>query len=192
MYYAHYLIGLVPVSAVLSGLAIAAMPERQRSAVSRAAVALAGTLAAGATAFVAAGQPHRVERAVGAYVRAHARPGDTGYVLYARANVLYYTGLPTPFPYDWSLMLRAQRNARPALYRMLESPRRPTWLVAWQDDDRWRLDRNGIVDALLARDYRPAATVDGHLILHRVAPASRRPEPTRRHHGRHAAFGVAA
>jgi 4-amino-4-deoxy-L-arabinose transferase-like glycosyltransferase len=169
-YFAHYLIEVVPVSAALAGVAVAAMPAARRVALTRATVAAAGTLAVGAVAWVAAHQPHRVERAVGGYVRAHARPGDTAYVLYARANVLYYTGLPTPFPYDWSLMLRAQPDVRPALYRMLESPRRPTWIVTWQDDDRWRLDRDGIVDTLLARFYRPAATVDGHLVLHRVPP----------------------
>ena len=171
-YFAHYLIEVVPVSAVLAGVAIAAMPEARRIAVARTAVAAAGALSIGAIAWVAAHQPHRVEHAVGAYVHHHARPGDTAYVLYARANVLYYTGLPTPFPYDWSLMLRAQPNVRPELYRMLESPRRPTWIVSWQEDDRWRLDRNGIVDTLLARYYHPAATVDGHLILHRAPPGA--------------------
>jgi hypothetical protein len=68
--------------------------------------------------------------------------------------------------------VRARRGARPALYRLLASPRRPTWLVAWQDDDRWRLDRGGIVDGLLRRNYRPAATVAGHLILRRIAPSA--------------------
>jgi hypothetical protein len=65
-------------------------------------------------------------------------------------------------------MLRARPDARTALYALLASRRRPTWLVTWQDDDRWRLDRGGIVDALLRRYYRPAATVDGHLVLRRA------------------------
>jgi hypothetical protein len=143
-----------------------------RVAVARAAVALACVAAAGATVYVADDRPHGAERDVGTYIHAHARPGDTQYVLYARANVLHYADLPTPFPYDWSLMLRARPGARPALYRLLASPRRPTWLVTWQDDDRWRLDRSGIVDVLLRRNYRPAATVAGHLILRRIQPSA--------------------
>ena len=64
-------------------------------------------------------------------------------------------------------MLRARPDARGALYALLASPRRPTWLVPWQDDDSWRLDRGGRVDGLLRRYYRPAATVGGHVIQHR-------------------------
>jgi hypothetical protein len=167
-YWAHYLIEIVPVSAVLFGVAIAEVRPAVRVGVARMAVALACAAAVGAVAYVAHDHPHGAERAVGAYIHAHARPGDTQYVLYARANVLRYGGLPTPFPYDWSLMLRAQPGARPELYRLLASARRPTWLVTWQDDDRWRLDRGGIVDGLLRRNYRPAATVAGHLILRRI------------------------
>jgi 4-amino-4-deoxy-L-arabinose transferase-like glycosyltransferase len=171
-YWSHYLIQIVPVSTVLFGIAIAQMRPAFRVSFAPAAVILACVAAVGATAYVAKHHPHAAERAVGTYIRAHARPGDTQYVLYARANVLHYGGLPTPFPYDWSLMVRAARGARPALYRLLASPRRPTWLVTWQDDDRWRLDRGAIVDGLLRRHYRPAATVDGHVILRRIAPAA--------------------
>jgi hypothetical protein len=171
-YWAHYLIEIVPVSAVLFGIAIAEMPAAVRVGVARAAVTLACVAAAGATVYVADDHPHGAERAVGAYIHAHARPGDTQYVLYARANVLHYAGLPTPFPYDWSLMLRARPGVPPQLYRLLASRRRPTWLVAWQDDDRWRLDRGGIVDVLLRRNYRPVATVAGHPILRRIEPAA--------------------
>ena len=164
----------MPVSAVLFGLAIADWRPAGRNAVAGTAVALACGAAVAATVHVADRHPHGAERDVGIYIRAHARPGDTEYVLYARANVLRYAGLPTPFPYDWSLMVRAQARARPELYRLLASPRRPTWLVPWQDDDRWQLDSGGVVDALLRRNYRPAATVAGHLILRRIDPAEPR------------------
>jgi membrane protein DedA with SNARE-associated domain len=168
-YWPHYLIELVPAVAVVFALAVADMSPAVRRAAFGAAIAVAVATALGATAFVVASHPHRAERDVGRYIRAHARPGDTQYVLYARANVLYYGGLRTPFPYDWSLMMRARPGAREALYGLLASPRRPTWLVTWQDDDRWRLDRGGTVDALLGRYYRPAAVVDGHRVLRSTA-----------------------
>ena len=144
------------------------MPARMRAMVAGAAVTLAVAAAIVATDYVADHRPHAVERTSGDYIHAHARPGDTQYVLYARANVLYYGALPTPFPYDWSLMLRVRRGARTAIYRLLASARRPTWVVQWQSDEAWRLDRGDIVDALLRRNYRVVATVAGHQILHRV------------------------
>jgi hypothetical protein len=33
-------------------------------------------------------------------------------------------------------MVRAQPGALAQLYRVLDSPSRPTWVVQWQDDDR--------------------------------------------------------
>jgi hypothetical protein len=44
-------------------------------------------------------------------VRDHAERGDTVQVLYARANVVYFSGLRSPYPYQWSLMLRARPSA---------------------------------------------------------------------------------
>jgi 4-amino-4-deoxy-L-arabinose transferase-like glycosyltransferase len=167
-YWAHYLIEVVPVAAVLAGIAMAAMPATIRATVLSASALLAVGAAIGAIDYVRDDHPHGVERAVGRYIHANARPGDTQYVLYARANVLYYGGVPTPFPYDWSLMLRAHPGVPAALYRLLASPRRPTWLVRWQDDERWHLDRGDIVDRLLRGHYRVAATIDGHSILHRI------------------------
>ena len=77
---------------------------------------------------------------VARYVREHAHPGDTDYVMYARPNVVYYAGLRHPYPYMWSLIVRAKPGAREALQRHLGSSRRPTWLVEWQDVGDWELD----------------------------------------------------
>jgi hypothetical protein len=172
VYWAHYLIEIVPVTSVLAGIALAPVPPRVWAVTTCIPVVLAAGAASASVDYVSDQRPHAVEREVGSYIRAHARPDDTQYVLYARANVLYYGGLSTPFPYDWSLMLRVQTGARPALYRLLASAGRPTWLVPWQNDDAWRLDRGATVDTLLRRDYRVAAIVGGHEILHRVGGAT--------------------
>src|SRR4029077_7501149 len=156
-YWSHYLIEGVPVTAGVVGLSIAEMTPAARRAILGGAVALALVGAAGAGAYVAWRPPYDAEQDVGTYIHAHARPGDTQYVMYARADVLYYAGLRTPYPYDWSLMVRTHPGARRALYGLLASPRRRTWLVTWQDDDRWRLDRGDLVDVLLRRYYRPVA-----------------------------------
>jgi hypothetical protein len=112
---------------------------------------------------------------VARYVREHARPGDTQYVLYARANVGYYTGLPSPYPYAWSLLVRAHPGAIAQLRRLLGSPRRPTWIVGWQRPSRWGLDPEGATARALHAHYRVVAHVHGHPVYHRTSsPRSHR------------------
>jgi 4-amino-4-deoxy-L-arabinose transferase-like glycosyltransferase len=174
-YWPHYLIELVPVSCVTAAIVLANVRRRTRVAVLGVATTISILAAVGGAVYVAARPPHRPELAVARYVRAHARPGDTQYVMYARTNVVYYAGLPSPYPYAWSLMVRAVPGARTRLQRLLGSPARPTWVVEWQDDDRWQLDPRGTTDRLLARGYRSAAVVCGHPILLRAD----RPAPSR-------------
>ena len=157
-YWSHYLIQLVPVTCVAAGLL------RPRAAILAAASAVAIVVAGGGAVYVHANQLHRAELTAGRYVRDHARPGDTQYVMYARANVLAYAGLPSPYPYAWSLMVRARPGAIPRLRRLLASPRRPTWVVGWQPPGAWGLDRDGRTARLLTHGYRRAAVIDGHPI----------------------------
>ncbi len=171
-YWPHYLIALVPVSSVGAALALAAARPRIRSGALRVAASLAAVLAISGGVYTRAHAPEQPELAVARYVREHARPGDTQYVLYARGNVAYYDGLPTPYPYAWSLMVRAHPGAVPRLRGLLASSSRPTWLVEWQDVGHWNLDPGGVTARLVARGYRRVATVSGHPILRRRdAPA---------------------
>jgi MFS family permease len=174
-YFVHYLIGLVPVACVAAAAVLASTraPIRVAALVVFAAVALMG--ARHEAQRHAHRTPHTRELAVGRYIRDHARPGDTQYVMYARANVVYYAGLPQPYPNLWSLLVRAKPGAHAQLLRLLGSSRRPTWLVRWQKPDRWGLDQSGETRRLLARGYRPAARVCGRLILLR----NDRPAPQR-------------
>jgi hypothetical protein len=175
-YWPHYLIELVPVSCVGAAVLLAAAPARTRMAVLGAATALS-LVAAIAGAIYVGQHPLRLpELAVARYVRSHARPGDTQYVMYARANVAYYDGLPTPYPYQWSLMVRAVPGARTRLQHLLGSDRRPTWVVQWQAPDRWQLDPGGRTAQLLRQGYRRAAVVCGHPVYVRTdRPAPPRP-----------------
>jgi hypothetical protein len=122
------------------------------------------TAAIGGVTTAAAQPPHQRAMAIGRYVRTHAHPGDTQYVMYAQANVGYYTGLPSPYPYAWSLMVRAKPGAVPQLQRLLGSAQRPTWLVEYQKPSRWGLDPRGVTRRLIAHHYRIAATVHGHRV----------------------------
>jgi hypothetical protein len=97
--------------------------------------------------------------------------------MYAKANAGYYAGLPSPYPYAWSLLVRAHPGAMPRLLHLLQSPRRPTWTVGWQTPDQWQLDpRHAIADALHAH-YRVVARVKGHPIYHRTSSPPPLPQP---------------
>src|SRR4051812_10421582 len=158
-YWPHYLIQLVPVTCV------AAAALRPGGVVLAECVAASVAIAIAAAVVVHDRPPYLATREAAHYIRAHARPGDTAYVMYARANLLYYAGLPSPYPYEWSLMVRAKPGARARLRRLLASPRRPTWLVEWQPPGEWALDPAGATQRLLAAHYRLATTVHGHPIL---------------------------
>jgi 4-amino-4-deoxy-L-arabinose transferase-like glycosyltransferase len=178
-YWSHYLIQLVAPATLLAGVALAGLRPRLRApaVIALAAVAIIGT--AGAVA------PQRAIRQrsgvvdVGRYVRTHARPGDTQYVMYAKANAGYYTGLQSPYPYAWSLLIRAVPGAMPRLLHLLQSPRRPTWIVGWQPPSSWQLDPGHAIAHALNAHYRVVAHVDGHPIYHRISSSPAPPSPRR-------------
>jgi hypothetical protein len=158
---------------VLTGAAVARL--RGRTVVAAAIAALAIAASIGSQPRVSTVQQRLGVLGAARYVRTHARAGDTQYVLYARANVGYYTGLPSPYPYAWSLLVRAHPSAIPRLRRLLASPRRPTWIVGWQRPSAWGLDPGGSTAALLRSHYRLVAHVHGHPIYHRTSSPRRSP-----------------
>ena len=110
-YFAHYLLQLVPVGCVLGAVGLARVP----APVGAAALAVVAYLALSSVAegfrYLEHTTVHHRERAIGDYIREHAGPDDTIYVMYARPNVVYYAGLRHPYPYLWSLMVRVRPGA---------------------------------------------------------------------------------
>jgi hypothetical protein len=179
-YWPHYLIALVPVTAAAAGALLGR--HRWLGAIAICAIAASTVLSAeraGRTDSVDSTQSTAVT--IGRYLHARAVPGETAYVLYARVNTLYYAGLRDPFPYNWSLMMRAVPGAQDRLRRLLASPRRPTWLVKADGTRSFGLDRSGATQRLLTLHYRLAGTVCGErVLLERGAPASPPPPPSLR------------
>jgi dolichyl-phosphate-mannose-protein mannosyltransferase len=174
-YWPHYLIQLVAPAAVLTSAALASAPVRARLAAAGVAAAVAVTSTVVGVSTIRDHPPHRTVLEVANYLRRHARPGDTDYVLYAKANLDYYAGLPSPYPYEWSLMLRAIPGARTKLDTLLASSKRPTWVVGWQPPSQWGFDASGRTRTLLHHHYRTVATVAGHpLYLRRDVPQEAR------------------
>jgi hypothetical protein len=156
-YWSHYLIQLVPAGSVLAGVALTTAPAWLRAAVPVAVLTTVVAVNAAGVMHVRERPPRQLDLAAATFVRDHVRPGDTQYVLYARANVLYYVDLPMPYPYAWSLMLRTIPGAVDRLQRLLAAEHRPTWILQWQTFDAHGLDPRGRTRALVARHYRRVA-----------------------------------
>jgi 4-amino-4-deoxy-L-arabinose transferase-like glycosyltransferase len=175
-YWPHYLIALVPGVAV----GAAALFERHRwiggLAVSVMAVIAAVNAIDPSRRYV----PDRFQQSavsIGHYIRDRALPDQTAYAMYAKVNAVYYSGLPSAFPYNWSLMVRSVPGAEEQFRRLLASSGRPTWIVRAQGTRAFGLDRSDATKRLLARHYRHVATVCGTpVLLARGAPA-RPPRP---------------
>jgi hypothetical protein len=162
-YWGHYLVQLIPFAAVGASIALAAAPDRRV----RATVAVMSMCALGGLAIgpLVTTSEKSSAAAIGSALGDSARSGDTVHVLYSQADVLYYSGLQDPFPYHWSLMLRAVPGARGELRDLLASRARPTWIVEWEPPASYDLDRDGETARLLARHYRHVADPCGVPIL---------------------------
>lgn len=178
-YWPHYLIALIPVTAA----GVAALAVRlPRTGFATVAVAAPLALAVIGVA-LERGLPHRWESTapvVGDYLRDRALPRQTVYVLYSRADIIYYSHLGDPFPYDWSLMMRAVPGAQQRLRALLASPGRPTWIVEWQGPRAFSLDSNGATGRLLRREYRAVGRVCGHKVLLARGARAQPPPPDAR------------
>lgn len=175
-YWPHYVIELMPVAAVGAALLLARRPR-----VGALALCLVALPAAAFTLRpVLHDQSDQYQQdavTVGNYVRLRAEPGQTAYVMYARVNALYYTRLPSPYPYHWALMLRAAPHVQSRLRALLASPRRPTWVIAWQPFRSFGLDRSGATRRLVAANYRRVGRVCGHSVLLARGAQAKPPPP---------------
>lgn len=66
-----------------------------------------------------------------------AEPGDTLVVFGGRADLQDASGMPSPYPYLWSLPMRTRDPGYAELRALLAGPDAPTWLVEWVDLDAW-------------------------------------------------------
>lgn len=162
-YWGHYLIQLIPFAAVSASIALAGASARRV----RATVAVLGACAVGGVVIgpLATTNEKSSSAAIGSALADSARPGDTAHVLYSQPDVLYYSGLHDPYPYQWSLMMRAVPGAQAELRALLASPRRPTWIVEWEPLASYDLDRSGETARLLSRRYRHISNACGVRVL---------------------------
>lgn len=153
-YWLHYLIGLIP-GLVLVSVAAAQRPPRLRRWTSG-VVALAW-LSAGAATVIAGGSvaQHSSDAAVAAYLRAHSTRRDSVVVGFGHPNIVWDSGLRSPYPLLWSLPVRVRDPQLLHLTRIMSGPRAPTWVVVNGSSlATWGVDATS-AEQVLDERYRP-------------------------------------
>ncbi len=178
-YWPHYLIGLTPMLALVTGLAASRplsghpVPARaRRGQRGTQLVAMLAVLITLVTAPIDAVTVHTYAShsyQVGRWLASSAKRTDTLVVPFTHANVIEASGLSSPYPYSWSLPVRTLDPRLSLLVRTLNRPLgAPTWVVRWDSPHTWGLDPRDHVTHALERHYREVAVVCGHPVwLHR-------------------------
>jgi hypothetical protein len=172
-YWPHYLIALIPMLALVTGLAARQVSGRAllggtgtRVAV---VVAVLTTLVAAPAAAVAVHTYRSHPDQVGRWLASSADRNDTVVVPFTHANVIEASGLTSPYPYSWSLPVRTLDPGLTLLTRTLTRRQgAPTWVVRWDAPHDWGLDADDHLTEALQRHYRQVAVICGHPVwLHR-------------------------
>lgn len=156
-YWAHYLLQLVPASALAAGL----LADHVRPPWRTVAAGLVVAATAANLLFTTVSPPADGDEAqvVGRWLKQSGEPDDTAVVAYGQPNVLGNAEMSSPYPYLWSLPVRTLDPDLSTLSATLESDERPTWFVDWSGIDSWGIRDPGSVDELLDRHYRQVATI---------------------------------
>lgn len=173
-YWHHYLILFVVPLAVLTGV----MAARSVPGV-RAVTVVAAVVAAAMWVYVLPTASHGTAgTATGHAIAKVARPGDTLITLWGHSDVNRGAGLPSPYPYLWSLPAHIQDPDAAILDRVLAGPEAPVWLVTWRPEN---FPRNLALSTVKLIDlrYRLVADLNGRSVFllrgqDRQAPGSGR------------------
>ncbi len=166
-YWLHYLVGLVPGVVLLAASVPATGPLPGRRLL-RTAYGLGVASLVVALAVVAVRPFHGPEEQARSWLAEHARPGQTGLVAFGAPNVLQAAGLSSPYPDLWSLPVRVRDPELTRLVALLESPRRPDWLVvSGRSVSTWGVDGSR-ADALVAEHYEQATVAGMYTVFRRT------------------------
>jgi 4-amino-4-deoxy-L-arabinose transferase-like glycosyltransferase len=172
-YWSHYLLQLVPATALAVGL----LAERVRPRLLRALTVFVVAVTAGNLVWSLA-TPTRdgVEaQEMGRWLKASGIAGDTAVIAYGQPNVLAAAHMSSPYPYLWSLPVRTLDPDLAELSTVMAGPSRPVWFVDWSGIDSWGIDPT-TMRAVLAKRYRVVAEVCGRTVwLDRSHPRSLAP-----------------
>ncbi len=161
----HYLIELVVPVAIAAGLAFGSRETAARRTQWVPALTATVVIVAAVVNWAGALGMSETSRGsvIGQAIGAASQPGDTLVSVFGLAQTNEEAGLPSPYPYLWSLTARVQDPHLTQLIALLEGPSRPTWYVQWSRPHfplrDWE-QLTGLVGSL----YHPAGVVCGKTI----------------------------
>jgi hypothetical protein len=178
-YWPKYLVGLG------AGLALAAAFAAGRPPLRLPAPVLGGIVlvAAGASALVGRGMieqdgpPRARAEAIADWLAISSLPGDSVVTGYGYPQVFWRSGLEAPYPYSWSLQVRAMDPDLELLTTLANSSQAPIWLVEIGDFDWWGLDNDGFRAAREVHYRRVAELCGLDVYLHVDAVRHLAPDP---------------
>lgn len=182
-FHPHYYLQLAPPLSLLAGIGLRRLAEgRNRLLAAASAAAAAATLALTAPLWFAGGSaqaraiwprdPHLLRDAdLAAYVRAHTRPRDEIFVLWAAADLYYLADRAPAYPFLWFRNVKTVPGALDSARRVLAA-RKPALVLEVQSPAT--IDASGRTARILRGSYRVAARVDGIEILRPSGAAERR------------------
>lgn len=166
----HYYLQLVPPLAILAGAGVERLVRRRLRLASVAAVAVAvATIVVTVPLWFESSRaqakaiwpkdPHLVHDAeLAGYLRAHTRPGQKVFLLWAAADVYYLADRAPIVPYMWRRNIEAIPGVLEQVRKALAAGR-PALVAVVQSPDV--VDHSGRTAAILDSQYRRVAVVDG-------------------------------
>lgn len=161
-YWLHYLLVLVPGLVVLAVAAAQRPPAWRR--LTTAALGLAWASAAVAVVVAVTTPRDGTDVAVASYLRQHARPGDGAVVAFGHPDILWDSGLQSPYAQLWSLPVKVRDPRLTAFDAVLKSPFAPEWVVVDGTSlATWGVDATE-ADKTLATRYHVVAEVGSYQV----------------------------
>jgi hypothetical protein len=157
-YWRPYLFGIVP-TVVLCAALVSGAPRRpgrtMRLSIGVAAVSCAVSTMVWVFNNLSGAQPP-TEIYTGEAIADVSEPGDTIVVFGGRSDIVFASGLRSPYEHLWSLPMRTNDPDLSELTSLLRSDRAPTWFVGWVPFDSWNsTEGEDDLEATLAERYVP-------------------------------------
>lgn len=175
-YWTHYLIGMVPVTALLAAAASGSV-RGSRLLAGAVAAALASTLI-GTVSAVSTDRPARDSwlGATTAWMRSTEQPDDSVVVLYGQAALYQTTGLRPAYPYVWTLPMSVLDPQLTRLRAAVRGRDAPTFVIVRSPSNTSGPGPGALVQRTIDRYYRRVAVVCGSPVY--VRRDVSRPSPT--------------
>ncbi len=114
---------------------------------------------------------------IGEWLAGSKAAGDTAFVAYGLASVLETADMASPYPHLWSVPMRTDDPSQARLRATLAGPRAPSWIVQVTGLNAWDIDEDSTLRDLIHDRYRVVAEVCGHPVWLRQGLTRELPAP---------------